>query len=256
MSDVILYEKRENIGIITINRPKANQLSGEVFEEFRKALDVCEADRKLRAIVVTGSGDKIFSAGADLSAGFGDYGPVDFLKRGQDLCNKIEDFPRPVIAALNGHAFGGGCEIAMACHFRFMSEEGRIGLTETNIGIMPGYGGSLRMPRLVGRAKALEYICFAKQIDAAEALAVGLVNYVFPKDKVLDEAIEFAKKLAARPPLAVSAVLKLLSASPSISPEQHLKIERESLARLFGSKDTAEGLTAFMQKRPPVFTGE
>jgi enoyl-CoA hydratase/carnithine racemase len=255
MSDVILYEKRENIGIITINRPKANQLSGEVFEEFRKALDVCEADKELRAIVVTGSGDKIFSAGADLSSGFGDYGPVDFLKRGQDLCNKIEDFPRPVIAALNGHAFGGGCEIAMACHFRFMSDEARIGLTETNIGIMPGYGGSLRMPRLVGRAKALEYICFAKQIDAAEALAVGLVNYVFPKDKVLEEAIEFAKKLAARPPLAEarsSSCCREPQHLPRAAPQDRARVARKAL-RLEGY---GRGSYCLHAEASPVFTGE
>jgi len=256
MGEAVTKEIRDGVAILAIDKPKMNQLSGEVFEAMRKHLDAVEADKAIRCVIITGAGEKAFSAGADLASGFGDFSAVDFLKRGQDIWNKVEYFPKPVIAAINGHALGGGCELAMACHIRFMKKGARIGLTETNLGIMPGYGGSLRMPRLVGKARALEYICFAKQIDAAEALAVGLVNYVFPKDKVLAEAIEFAKKLAARPPLAVSAVLKLLSASPSISPEQHLKIERESLARLFGSKDTAEGLGAFMEKRQPVFKGE
>ncbi len=256
MADEILFEKKENIGIITINRPKANQLSHEVFEGLRKTLDLCAMDKDVRVIVLTGSGDKIFSAGADLSGGFGDFGPVDFLKRGQDVFNKIEDSSKPVIAALNGHAYGGGCEMAMACHFRFIKKGAKIGLTETNLGIMPGYGGTLRLPRLVGRAKALEFIATGKQIEAEEALATGLVNRVCEEGTFMKEVMEFAALLATRPPLALKAVLGVFTASPSISPEQHLKLEREELARLFGTKDTAEGMTAFMQKRPPVFKGE
>ncbi|MBP7585493.1 MAG: enoyl-CoA hydratase/isomerase family protein [Spirochaetes bacterium] len=256
MSDVILFEQKGAVAIITINKPKANQLSHEVFEGMRKQIDMIEMNRDIKAVVITGSGDKIFSAGADLSSGFGDFGPVDFLKRGQDVWNKVEDCGKPVIAALNGHALGGGCELAMACHFRFLKKGARIGLTETNLGIMPGYGGSLRLPRLVGRSKALEIMLLGRQVEADEALAIGLVDRLCDEGKVLEEAIAFAEQLSKRPPIAVKAILKLTSMSPSISPEQHLKIEREELGRLFTTKDMMEGMTAFAQKREPEFKGE
>lgn len=256
MSDAILYEQKGAVALLIINRPKANQLSHEVFEQMRKYLDMIELNKEIRAVIITGAGDKIFSAGADLTQGFGDFGPVDFLKRGQDIWNKVEDLGKPVIAALNGHALGGGCELAMACHFRFIKKGARIGLTETNLGIMPGYGGTLRMVRLVGRSKALEIMLLGRQLEAEEALEIGLVDKVCEEGKLMDEALEFAEKLTKRPPLAVRAILKLVSMSPSISPEQHLKIEREELAKLFTTKDMMEGMTAFAQKREPVFTGE
>ncbi len=256
MSDVVLFEQKGAVGIITINKPKANQLSHEVFEGMRKLLDSIEMNREIKAVVITGSGDKIFSAGADLSSGFGEFGPVDFLKRGQDVWNKVEDCAKPVIAALNGHALGGGCELAIACHFRFLKKGARIGLTETNLGIMPGYGGTLRLPRLVGRSKALEIMLLGRQVEADEALAIGLVDRLCDEGKVLDEAIAFAEQLAKRPPLSVKAILKLMSASPSLSPDQHLKVEREELGKLFTTKDMMEGMTAFAQKREPEFKGE
>ncbi|MCP4134087.1 MAG: enoyl-CoA hydratase/isomerase family protein [bacterium] len=256
MSDSILFETKENVGIITINKPKANQLSPDVIEGFRKILDSCEKDPSIRAIVITGSGEKIFCAGADLSSGMGDFSPVDFLKRGQDVWNKIEDFPKPVIAALNGHALGGGCELAMACHFRFLKKGARIGLTETNLGIMPGYGGTLRLPRLIGRAKALEYMVLGKQIESDEAEEMGLVNRLCEEGAVMGEALEFAGQLSKRPPLSVRALLKIMSMSESMSPEQHLKAEREELGKLFSTKDMMEGMTAFAQKRDPEFKGE
>ncbi len=256
MSDAILFEQKGPVAILTINRPKANQLSHDVFEQMRKYLDMIELNRDIKAVIITGSGDKIFSAGADLTQGFGDFGPVDFLKRGQDVWNKVEDLGKPVIAALNGHALGGGCELAMACHFRFIKKGARIGLTETSLGIMPGYGGSLRLPRLVGRSKALEIMLLGRQVEAEEALKIGLVDRICEEGSLMNEAMEFAEKLSKRPPIAVKAILKLVSMSPSISPEQHLKIEREELARLFTTKDMMEGMTAFAQKREPEFKGE
>jgi len=157
---------------------------------------------------------------------------------------------------MNGHALGGGCELAMACHFRFLKKGARIGLTETNLGIMPGYGGSLRLPRLVGRAKALELMLLGTQVESEEALELGLVSRLCDEGKVMDDAIEFAEQLAARPPLSVKAILKVMSRSESISPEQHLKAEREELAKLFTTKDMMEGMMAFAQKRKPEFKGE
>lgn len=256
MTEEVLYEQSDNIGIATINKPKANQLSHGVFEGLRKILNAASLDKAIRVLILTNSGDKIFCAGADLSSGFGDLGPLDFLKRGQDLNDKIESMPIPVIAAMNGHAFGGGLEMAMACHFRFLKEGARIGLTETNLGIIPGYGGTLRLQRLVGRARALEFMLLGKQIEAEEALQIGLINRICDPDQVLSSALDFARILVERPPLSVRRILKIMAMGPSISPEQHLKIEREALVELFGTKDMIEGMTAFAQKRSPIFRGE
>lgn len=256
MADEVLYEQAEGIGIATINKPKANQLSHGVFEGLRNILNACAVDKNLRVLVLTNSGDKIFCAGADLSSGFGTLGPLDYLKRGQDLNDKIESMPVPVIAAMNGHAFGGGLEMAMACHLRYLKKNARVGLTETNLGIIPGYGGTLRLQRLIGRARALEFMLMGQQIEAEEALAIGLINGICKEEEVIGKALEVARKLAQRPPLAVRRILKIMAMSPSISPEQHLKIEREALVELFGTKDMIEGMTAFAQKRPPAFKGE
>jgi len=256
MSDAVLYEVKDRAAVATINKPKANQLSLEVFKGLSAALDQAAGDKNLRSFVLTGSGDRIFCAGADLTGGFGDYGPVDFLKMAQDIFNKIEYMPIPVIAAMNGHAFGGGLEMAMACHFRILKKGSRVGLTETNLGIMPGYGGSLRLPRIIGRAKALECMLLGRQLEAEEAFSLGLAYQLAEEGETLEKALMLAETLAGRPPLAVKAILRVVAASPSISPELHLQMEREELANLFTSQDTMEGMMAFAQKRPPVFKGE
>lgn len=255
MGDAVTLEVRGRVAILAIDKPKMNQLSGEVFETMRKQLDVVEADKNVLAVIITGTGEKAFSAGADLASGFGDFSKVDFLKRGQDVWNKVEYFSKPVIAAINGHALGGGCELAMACHIRFMKKGATIGLTETNLGIMAGYGGSLRLPRLVGKAKALEMMFLGKKIGAEEALAIGLVDHM-SEGNVLDDALELANQIAKRPPLAITALTKLCNISQNITPDMHLKIEREELGRLFVSKDAAEGISAFFGKKEPNFTGE
>ncbi len=256
MADEVLFEQVDGIGLITINKPKANQLSGEVFERIRKLLDVSELDKNIHSIIITGSGEKIFSAGADLSSGFGDFNAVDFLKRGQDVWNKIEDYPKPVIAAMNGHALGGGFELALACHFRILKKGARVGLTETNLGIMPGYGGSLRLPRIIGKARALEMMLLGDQVESEEALKIGLVSRVCEEGTVLDEAKALAAKLSKRPPLSVKAILKITALEGSVSKEQYLKTEREELAKLFTTKDMMEGMMAFAQKRDANFIGE
>ncbi|MBI5843609.1 MAG: enoyl-CoA hydratase/isomerase family protein [Deltaproteobacteria bacterium] len=256
MSDAVLYEVKGKAAIATINKPKANQLSLEVFNGLNDALNNAARDKSLRSLIITGSGDKIFCAGADLTGGFGPYSPIDFLKMAQDVFNKIEFMPIPVIAAMNGHAFGGGLEMAMACHLRILKVNSRIGLTETNLGIMPGYGGTLRLPRLIGRAKAIECILTGAQIPSEEALSMGLVNHLAEEGQTLAKALEMAEVLSGRPPLAVKAILRVMAQAASISPDLHLQHEREELAKLFETKDTMEGMMAFAQKRPAVFIGE
>ena len=256
MSDPVLYQRQEQIGLITLNKPKANQLSNEVFEYMDAILDRIVKEDGLRAVVITGAGDKIFSAGADLSGGFGDYTPLEFLKRGQETWTRIENLGLPVVAAMNGHAFGGGLELAMACHFRILNQESRIGLTETNLGIIPGYGGTLRLPRYVGKPRAIEMMAFGEQVPAEKAYEMGLVNRLCDKAQVLEESLEFARQLAARPPLAIRALLSLMAESQDLSMDQHLEKERASLVNLFETKDMMEGMTAFMQKRQPEFKGE
>jgi enoyl-CoA hydratase/carnithine racemase len=256
MNDAVLFEQRDMTAILTINRPKANQLSHDVFEGFATHLDRCFSDKSIRVVIITGAGDKIFCGGADLSGGFGDFTPVDFLKRGQDLFNRIAEFPKPVIAAINGHALGGGCELTLACHLRILKKGARIGLTETNLGIIPGYGGTLRLPKLIGDTKAIEYILLGRQIDADRAMELGLVNRLSKEDDTLNEAMELAVELSKRPPLAVKAILKIISSAHSFDREAHLKVEREELAQLFGTKDMVEGISAFAQKREPHFKGE
>ena len=254
MTDAVLFEQKDMTAILTINRPKANQLSHDVFESLTVHLDRCESDNSIRVIIITGSGDKIFCAGADLSGGFGNFTPVDFLKRGQDLFNRIAEFQKPVIAAINGHALGGGCELALACHIRILNKGARIGLTETNLGIIPGYGGTLRLPKLIGETKAIEYILLGKQIESDRAIELGLVNRL--TSDALSESIELGNELTKRPPLAVKAVLKIFADAHSSNRETHLKTEREELAKLFGTKDMVEGISAFAQKREPHFKGE
>jgi len=263
-NQAVLFEKKGPVGIITINNPPVNSLSHDVFEGFRAQLDANIGDKELRAMIITGSGDRAFCAGADLSSGFGVYSAADFLQRGQDIWNKIEEYPKPIIAAVNGNALGGGCELAMACHVRFfhsgLNAKGKksvIGLSETGLGIMPGYGGTMRMPRLIGRSKALRYILTAERLEPEQALEDGLVDFLSSDAAACQsDAIAFAKMLATRPPLAVREVLKIFARMGSMTQEQHLKMERESLAGLFSTKDTMEGMTAFAQKREPKFTGE
>ncbi len=256
MNADIIFEKEGGLGVVTINRPKVNQLSHAVVEGLDATLNDCVLDQEMRVLIITNAGDKMFSAGADLSSGFGQLSLLEYLKRGQDLNNKIESMPIPVIAAMNGHAFGGGLELAMACHFRFLKKDSRVGLTETNLGIMPGYGGTLRLPRLVGSARALEFILLGKQIEAQEALNIGLVNRICEDGAVLGNALELARQLATRPPLAVRQILKIMGKKASLLPDHHFEVERQALAELFKSKDMIEGMTAFAQKRPPVFKGE
>lgn len=251
----ILVGRDGHIAILTINHPPANAWNLETAREFENVLNEMDSDTSVRVVIVTGAGDKCFSAGFDVS----DAANVDELSTlVQKLWLRIDRFEKPVIAAINGVALGGGCELAMACHFRFMVDAPKVtmGLTELNLGVIPAWGGTQRMARIIGKARALDLILFSKKVSANEALAIGLVNAVTTPEQLLDDCLLFACKLAERPPTAVACVLRAMSVGEYDGIEAGLQAESESAKVLRQSKDAIEGFTAFLEKRPPVFTGE
>jgi len=250
-----IVEKKEHIGIVTINRPPANSWSFAALSEFEKILDIMESDGDVRVIIITGAGEKCFSAGMDLADAANTPGIGD---KGGDIWRKVDQFSKPIIAAINGHALGGGLELALSCHFRMMADnpKAKAGLTELNLGIIPGWGGTQRLYRVVGKAAALDMILFSKRIDAKEALAIGLVNQITTPESLIPEALAFAVRLAKRPPMAVSRVLKAISAGIYEGLDKGLAVEREGGRVVAASQDAMEGFTAFFEKRAPVFTGK
>ena len=251
----ILWEQKNHVAVLTIDHPPANAWNLAAMEEFGERLDQVENDRQTRVVVLTGAGEKIFSSGFDVSdaANAPKTSPL-----GRELFRRVDRFPKPVIAALNGHAFGGGLELALACHFRIMVDDPKasVGLTELNLGIIPGWGGTQRLPRLVGRAKALEMILFSQRLNAREALEIGLVNQLAPAERLLVDALDLAGRLAERPPIAVSWVLKAMAAGNYEGVDAGLKTEADGSAAVRETKDKAEGFKAFLEKRKPVFIGE
>jgi len=249
----LLYRKENHVLVITLNRPPANTVNLTTVIDIEKALDEAEKDKDVRVIVFTGAGEKGFSAGFDVTdaANAAETGP-----RGRTLWTRIDRFSKPILAAINGYAFGGGCELAMACTFRVMQENAKIGLTELNLGIIPGWGGTQRMPRLIGKSKALEMILFSKRITAREALEIGLVDRVAKEGELMKEVMEMAGFLAKRPPIAVKAVLNAVMAGIEQGFEAGIRMEALGSAEVSTSKDVIEGFTAFLQKREPHFTGE
>ena len=253
--DNLIYEKKDSIGLVTINRPPANSWSLAAMEDFEKILDEIENDHDIRVVIITGAGEKCFCAGMDVadaakSPGLGD--------KGRALWRRVDRFEKPIIAAINGHALGGGLELALSCHFRIMADspKAKIGLTELNLGIIPGWGGTQRLYRIVGKAKALDMIFFSKRLDAKEALSVGLVNQIALPETLMDETYKLAENLAKRPPLAVSSVLKAMSAGIYEGLDQGLAMEKAGSTVVAGSEDAIEGFTAFFEKREPVFKGK
>ena len=254
-SENIRLEKQDHVALITFDHPPANTWNLAALKEFEQAVDKVEQDSDIRVVILTGAGEKFFSAGYDVT----DAANADQISPlARNLWERIDRFERPVIAAINGYALGGGLELAMACHFRIMADAPKalVGLTELNLGIIPGWGGSQRLPRLVGRAKALDMILFSKTVNAKEALNMGLVNRVSSPETLMDDAFAFAKKLAERPPIAVSCVLKAMSAGDYEGLERGLQVEEEGSVRVRASKDRLEGFKAFLEKRKPVFTGK
>ncbi|HEY7650808.1 MAG TPA: enoyl-CoA hydratase-related protein [Methylomirabilota bacterium] len=253
--ETLLFAREESFAVITFNRPPANAISEALIRELNDALASVEQDDSVRAVIITGSGDRIFCAGADLGSAFSG-GQVDvFIRFGNSVLRKIERFPKPVIAALNGHALGGGCEIAMACHLRLLKESARMGQTESNLGIIPGFGGTQRMPRLIGRAKALEFMILGTQVPAAECLALGLVNKLTKEGETLAEAKALARQIAKRPPLATRLIIEAVDDGLPAPIDQALEIETRAFLRTLRTEDAAEGIQAFFAKREPQFKG-
>jgi len=249
----LLYKKENHIVLITLNRPPANSVNLATVVDMEKALDEAENDLDVRVVIFTGAGNKGFSAGFDVSdsANAGETSP-----RGSALWTRIDRFPKPTIAAINGYAFGGGCELAMACTFRIMQENAKIGLTELNLGIIPGWGGTQRMPRLIGQSKTLDMILFSRRITAREAQEIGLVDKVSKEDELMKDVMEMANVLAKRPPIAVKVVMKAIKTGIEKGFEEGIRLEALGIDEVGKSKDAFEGFTAFLEKREPNFKGE
>ncbi len=251
----LIVEKKEHICIITLNHPPVNAWNWGMMADFEKAVDDVENDKEMRVLIITGGGEKAFSAGFDLSDAANSH---KTSPKGRELWTKLDRFSKPVIAAINGHVLAGGLELALSCHFRIMVDDPKLnlGLTELNVGIIPGWGGTQRLTRIVGKAKALDMILFSTRINPQQALEIGLVNQLSTPDKLMADAVEFAEKLVKRPPLAVGCVLKAISAGEYEGFEQGLKAEEEGSAVVGQSRDRVEGFSAFLEKRAPVFKGE
>jgi len=255
----ILYEKSEGLATITINRPEVrNALTQVLMEELGDAINQAEADNEVRVLILTGAGDRAFVAGADI----GEVGARDILSElglnsrvRRDVYSRLEHLFKPSIAAINGYALGGGCELALACTLRIASDSARFGQPEINIGIIPGLGGTQRLTRLVGKGRAMELILTGEMIDAQEAYRIGLVNRVVPATELMEEARALGKKLASKPPLALKAAKDAVDYGADMSLAAALEFENRLFAILSGSADAAEGVTAFLEKRKPEWQG-
>lgn len=248
----------DNIYIISINRPdKMNALNQAVMAELALAIDEVYKNRDIKSAIITGTGEKAFVAGADI-AEFLTLSPeqgTELAKKGHTIFQRIEECPKPVIAAVNGFALGGGCELAMACHFRIASSNARFGQPEVNLGLIPGYAGTQRLTQLVGKGRAMELIMTADMIGAEEALAIGLVNHVTEREALLSKAKEILQKIHTKAPLAIARVVKCVNATLDKDVDGYAT-EINEFAACFATKDLQEGAEAFIQKRQARFTGE
>lgn len=248
----------DEILVIAINRPeKMNALNQTVMAELALAVDEVYKTKEIRSAVITGTGEKAFVAGADI-AEFLTLSPeqgAELAKKGHTIFQRIEECPKPIIAAVNGFALGGGCELAMACHFRIASTNAKFGQPEVNLGLIPGYGGTQRLTQLVGKGKAMELMMTSDMISAADALAIGLVNHVVEREALLDKAKEILLKVHGKAPLAIARVIKCVHAALDKDVDG-FATEIDEFAACFATKDLQEGAAAFVQKRQPRFSGE
>lgn len=252
----ILLELVDEIATIVINRPeKLNALNFETLEELEQAVDQIAQDKTIKGVIITGSGEKAFVAGADINEFQSISNAKDVAENGQRIFFKIENLNKPVIAAINGYALGGGCELALACHMRIAAENAVFAQPEVNLGLIPGYGGTQRLTHLVGKGKAIELITTADMIDAKEAYTIGMVNHVVSKDKLIEKAVEILTKIKQKPPISVDLSIQAINTSVS-HPEAGYQTEAECFERSTNTKDFVEGTSAFMEKRKANFKGE
>jgi enoyl-CoA hydratase len=250
-------ERRDAVAVLTLNRPEAlNALSPELLDDLDRRLDEVAAAPALRAVVITGAGEKAFCAGADIAhmRTADALTAREWARRGQAMADRLEGFDAPVVAAVNGYALGGGCELALACDIRVASERARFGQPEINLGIVPGWGGTQRLSRLVSAGYAKEMILTGAPIGAAEALRVGLVNHVHPPGELLERAVELAATIASRPVWAAAAAKELCNRAVDGDRAGGLAREIDVFALAFTTADQREGMDAFFEKRPPTFS--
>ena len=254
--EAIQLTKNDHVATITLNRPPMNPLNSQVFRELSLAADEIEADETVKVVILTGSGNKAFAAGADITE-MAHLTPVEvyaFCQASRVAFSKIENLSKPVVAVLNGMALGGGTELALACDFRLAADTAKFGQPEINLGIIPGGGGTQRLPRLIGMAKAKELILLGDVIDAATAERFGLVNKVFPADSLMEEAYKFAAKLASKPAVAMKMAKEAMNVGMNVDIHSALVLEIQNFVTAFASADAKEGINAFMGKRKPSFT--
>ncbi|WP_018664918.1 enoyl-CoA hydratase [Heyndrickxia acidiproducens] len=256
--DFITVKREDMTACIEISRPPANALAQAVLKELSEALDQIENDSGIRVVILCGKG-RFFSAGADIKefVQFREGGRFDEVAvSGQDLFERVESFPKPVIAAIHGAALGGGLELAMACHIRLVTENAKLGLPELKLGLVPGFAGTQRLPRYVGWGKAFEMLWTSEPVSGTEAVKWGLANHAYHEEELLPKAKELAAKIAKQSPLATKAVIELVNLAKTNEYKRGLKQESEMFQTLLSSKDGEEGIKAFIEKREPHFNGE
>ncbi|MGM9921477.1 MAG: enoyl-CoA hydratase [Bhargavaea sp.] len=256
--EFLKVKTEDGIALAAINRPPANALSQGLVKEVNELLDLVEHDDEVRVVVLHGEG-RFFSAGADIkeftevpdAAGF-----TKLADNGQQVFERLENFSKPVIAAIHGAALGGGLELAMACHMRFVTAGAKLGLPELQLGLIPGFGGTQRLPRYVGRAKAAEMMLTSDPISGEEAVSAGLANQAFGEEELLEGTLAIARKIADKSPVSVRAALRMLQYGKHDGFHEGVKAEAASFGEVFASQDAKEGISAFLEKRKPVFQGK
>jgi len=252
----LLLDIKDNIAVVTLNRPdKLNALNEQTINDLDSIFNELKENELVYVVVLTGSGEKAFVAGADIKElnKLDMISAKEFAEKGQAVFHKIDNFDKPVIAAVNGFALGGGCELALACHIRLASDNAKFGQPEVNLGIIPGYGGSQRLARLINTGRAMEYILTADMISADEAYRIGLVNKVYTQNELLDKAIEMAKKITVKGQQAIRMAVKAVKAVDQMSLKEGQNLEASLFALCCGTEDFKEGTSAFLEKRKPEF---
>lgn len=257
MYNTILTSLEEGTLIVTINRPdKMNALSKAVFDDLEKMLEEVETNTTIQSVIITGAGNKAFVAGADISefAGYDLAQGKALAKRGQDVFDRIEKSPKPIVAAVNGFALGGGCELALACHFIYASENAKFGQPEVNLGLIPGYGGTQRLTQLIGRNRSMELLLSGNMLTAKEALEYGIVNKITPPEELIPKTKEILQTIQSKGPIAIAKIIECVNQFDHT--QQGYDFEIQKFGECFQTEDMKEGAAAFLEKRKPLFKGK